>query len=188
MNSYNLVSVGSSQPTSASTSLSIDTYDTSQKIYITAVNVNGVQYNNVVIKLNNFSVISVGSSQPVIVSDSWTTPLTRDQYNAIAVGMTMNQVEQLLGCKYVPSNQAGQAGQIAENQGAQVLSGCKYVPPLTSPVGNLVANNFLGPQSWDGGREGSICIEIYFDATDSVVISDQDGIFKNYTLKPYLIE
>ncbi|MGZ5009436.1 MAG: hypothetical protein ACXV74_00575 [Methylobacter sp.] len=62
---------------------------------------NGVQYNNVVVNLGaSFSVISVGSSAPVVSGTCSSSNFSLAVYNAITVGMTLNQVNQAMGCNY----------------------------------------------------------------------------------------
>lgn len=109
LNAFNVISVGSNQPASTNPIVSIDTYDAQNILFITAVNVNGVQYNNVVIQLIDFSVISVVSNQPITVGDTCNNPFKIAQYNAINVGMTKSQVEQILGCKNQSTNTANNA-------------------------------------------------------------------------------
>lgn len=66
------------------------------------VYVYGTIYSNVVIRLDSFAVISVGSSAPATtlpVSGTCTSAnLSVGRYNAIAVGMTLDQVNQTFGC------------------------------------------------------------------------------------------
>ena len=88
----------------SASALAIDTFDESTNILtIDAVVVEGIQYNNVVVRLNAFDVISVGSSTPAddgTVAETCTDAnFTLAKYNAITEGMTLDQVNQIIGCK-----------------------------------------------------------------------------------------
>jgi len=86
--------------------LAIDTYDATTNVFtVDAVVLNGIQYNNVVLKLNAYDVISVGSSAPYgQVTDTCSSAnITVPIYNAIVAGMTLAQVNQTIGCKYSPA-------------------------------------------------------------------------------------
>lgn len=79
-----------------------DTFDaTTNQLTIPAVQIGDTIYTNVVIRLNNFDVLAVGGSTPANqVSDTCTpSNITLDRYNAIQTGMTLDQVNQALGCK-----------------------------------------------------------------------------------------
>lgn len=81
----------------------IDTFDAATGLLtIDAVVVNGVQFNNVVVKLKDIDVVSVGSSAPYgAVSDTCSgSNITTTNFNAITLGMTLDQVNQTIGCKY----------------------------------------------------------------------------------------
>jgi hypothetical protein len=81
---------------------------------IDSVLVNGVQYNNVVLTLRDFSVVSIGSSSSDIpIKDTCTSGSFNSAiYNSIKIGMTLSQVQQIIGCKptststYVPDDQS----------------------------------------------------------------------------------
>jgi hypothetical protein len=72
-------------------------------------------YNNLVIRLEKFTVVSVGTATPVTPTTPTTptTPattekcaaanFTRAKYDAIAVGMTFDQVTQTIGCAFDPT-------------------------------------------------------------------------------------
>lgn len=63
-------------------------------------------YSNVVVRLDSFAIISVGSEAPVSSSVADTcvaANITTAKYNAIALGMTIDQVNQTIGCKFNPS-------------------------------------------------------------------------------------
>lgn len=84
-----------------------DVYDPSTgTLTIPQVQIGQTYYNNVVVKLNNITVESVGSTAPVSgpVSQTCTSAnFTTATYNAIAVGMTLDQVNQAVGCAYSPN-------------------------------------------------------------------------------------
>lgn len=63
-------------------------------------------YSNVVIRLDEFTVLGVGSSTPIDTGVSETCDsdnFTNDKFNAIQVGMTTDQVNQVIGCKFSPN-------------------------------------------------------------------------------------
>lgn len=63
-------------------------------------------YSNVVVRLDSFAIISVGSETPVsssVAATCVTANFTTAKYNAIALGMTPDQVNQTIGCKFDPS-------------------------------------------------------------------------------------
>lgn len=84
-----------------------DTFDpATNQLNLDAVTVNGIQYNNVILNLNDFKVLAVGSSSTVNATVSSTcsqSNFTVPIYNAIATGMTLDQVNQTIGCSYKPS-------------------------------------------------------------------------------------
>lgn len=89
----------------SASALAIDTFDATTNILkIDAVVLNGIQYNGVVVKLNAYEVVSVASSIPYVPvanacsSANFTVPI----YNAITAGMSLDQVNQVIGCKYNP--------------------------------------------------------------------------------------
>jgi hypothetical protein len=125
----------------STSALAVDTYDeTTNILNIDAVVVDGIQYNNVVVRLNAFDVISVGSSIPIddgTVSETCSDAnFTIPRYNAITVGMTLDQVNQTLGCKY-------------------------------DPIFTIASSDFVH-HTWANG-DVSAGITVYFDATDSFV-------------------
>ena len=82
------------------------TYDSSTRyLTIPSVQVGETVYRNLVIRLDSFAIVSVESAAaattpaPVAVAATCTSAnLTVAKYNAIAVGMTLDQVNQTLGC------------------------------------------------------------------------------------------
>ena len=63
-------------------------------------------YSNVVVRLDSFAIISVGSETPVrssVADICVAANFTTAKYNAIALGMTPDQVNQTIGCKFNPS-------------------------------------------------------------------------------------
>lgn len=63
-------------------------------------------YYNVAVRLDQFTVLSVGSSAPIVTGVSGVCGrenFTVDKYNAIRIGMTLNQVTQIIGCEHDPS-------------------------------------------------------------------------------------
>jgi len=82
-------------------------YDSGTR-YLTLPNVTvgPATYTDVVIRLDTFAVISVGGSAGTGVACIPGT-LTASKFNAISVGMTLTQVNQLLGCQYTASGMGG---------------------------------------------------------------------------------
>lgn len=90
----------------AANALAIDTFDAGTSILkMDSVVLGGIKYNGVVVRLKSYDVVSVASSGPyVVVSDTCSSSnITVPIYNAIAQGMTLDQVNQTIGCKYDPS-------------------------------------------------------------------------------------
>ncbi len=91
----------------SASALAVDTYDeTTNILNIDAVVVDGIQYNNVVLRLYGFDVISVGSSVPIddgtVAETCSDANFTIARYDAITEGMTLDQVNQIIGCKSDP--------------------------------------------------------------------------------------
>ena len=111
---------------------------------IDSVLVNGVQYNNVVLTLRDFSVVSIGSSSSDIpIKDTCTSgSFTSAIYNSIKIGMTLSQVQQIIGCKFtstdLPYHQAYIQHQWVENR-----SDYKYVylSVTFDPTDSIVQEN-----------------------------------------------
>ncbi len=134
--------------------LATDTFDATTSILnIDAVILNGVKYNNVVIQLTGFNLISIGSYAPVTVSATCSTAFSIAQYNAITVGMTMGQVEQVLGCQYTPSG--------------------------TYTVGNNAVANTWEYSNFSVTPAVFEQITVYFDVTDSVATAYGGQILKS---------
>jgi len=76
-------------------------YDGSTR-YLTlpSVTTGGTTYSNVVIRLDSFSIISVGGSGGSVAATCSPGMLTLAKFNAVAAGMTLAQVNQLMGCQY----------------------------------------------------------------------------------------
>jgi hypothetical protein len=103
------------------TAQAISTFNSQTNVLnIDSVVSDGIQYNNVTLLLPNYVVLGVGSSAPyvppvTIPPDTGTpsTPidtglctinsLTRAHYNLITINMTLDQINQIFGCKYDPT-------------------------------------------------------------------------------------
>ena len=86
------------------TAQAIDTYDYNSSILtLDSVVVNGTQYNNVTVLLVDPVVLSIGSQQTYIPATCSNNNLTTTNFNAIQVGMTLNQVNTIIGCQNDPS-------------------------------------------------------------------------------------
>jgi hypothetical protein len=80
--------------------LDLATYDgRTGNLTLPFVQLGGTLYTNVVVRLDSFAVLSVGSGVSPTCVD---TDLTGVKYDAIAIGMTVDRVNQLLGCAYSP--------------------------------------------------------------------------------------
>jgi hypothetical protein len=87
--------------------LAVDNYDPVTKILtIDAVTLGNTKYLNVTIRLDQFQVLGVGSAIPIDgVADSCTPEMfTIDKFNTIQPGMTLDQVNQVIGCKFDPGS------------------------------------------------------------------------------------
>ncbi|MBV8466447.1 MAG: hypothetical protein JO218_10945 [Burkholderiales bacterium] len=81
-----------------------DTFNSStNQLQIPSVQVGNTIFNNVVVQFNTggFSVLSVGSAQPAnsVAANCLALRFTPAIFNAIAVGMTLDQVDQTIGCQ-----------------------------------------------------------------------------------------
>ena len=86
------------------TAQAIDTYDNNSSILtLDSVVVNGTQYNNVTVLVVDPVVLSIGSQQTYIPATCSNNNLTTTNFNAIQVGMTLNQVNTIIGCQNDPS-------------------------------------------------------------------------------------
>lgn len=86
----------------AQTAIARDTYDpATRQLTIPEVAIGSTVYSQVVIRLDNFAVVSVG---PVVTppigngTECTSANFTRAKYDAIALNMTQNEVNQLIGC------------------------------------------------------------------------------------------
>lgn len=79
------------------------TYNESTR-YLTlpSVTVGATVLNNVVVRLDSFAVVSIGGSggDNTVAATCGSGNLTLSKFNAIAVGMSLAQVNQLFGCQY----------------------------------------------------------------------------------------
>jgi hypothetical protein len=97
----------------ASTSvLATDTFDTnSNQLTVPAIQIGDTVYNNVVIQLKDFAVLSAGTSTVVAPSQLPACTMTNfnaQAYDTISLGMTVDQVSQVVGCQVLQSVEAGQ--------------------------------------------------------------------------------
>jgi hypothetical protein len=108
---FNIISVGSTGSLAAlcpSTS-AVDTLDASTNILnLNQVQYSNNQYNDVVLKLTGFQVQSIGASTPLTPPTGPVNETCADEnftpakFNAISLGMTIDQVNQTIGCKFEP--------------------------------------------------------------------------------------
>ena len=100
--SLKILLIGSLLPNFA---LAVDNYDPATKILtIDAVTLGNTKYLNVTVRLDQFQVLGVGSAIPIDgVADSCTPEMfTIDKFNTIQPGMTLDQVNQVIGCRFDP--------------------------------------------------------------------------------------
>jgi len=60
-------------------------------------------YSNVVIRIDQFTVLGVGSSAPInggVSETCGSENFTIDKFNAIQIGMSLDQVNQVIGCEF----------------------------------------------------------------------------------------
>jgi hypothetical protein len=123
----------------------IDTFEaTTSLLKIDAVVINGVQYNNVVLKLKDVDLVSVGSSAPYgAVSDTCSASnITTANFNAITVGMTLDQVNQTIGCKYDPGASVNSQSYIVRYWRETALGSLACIIVWFDPAGNIVTSYF----------------------------------------------
>lgn len=82
--------------------------DANGQLTLPSVQVGNTVYSNVLIRLNSFDILGVGGAAPApttgTVSAACTMAnLTLANYNAIAAGMTLEQVKRTIGCEYTPA-------------------------------------------------------------------------------------
>lgn len=107
-----------------------DSFNTSTSILsIPAVTIDQTLYSNVQLRLNSFTVVNAGSSTP-IPRPCTAANFTAAKVNAIDIGMTRDQVGQIIGCDSNESfsSQLNWANQIYS------WSYRSYVPQYTSSV------------------------------------------------------
>lgn len=124
-----------------------------------SVVVGGTVYSNVAVKINSFEIQSVGSSAPYtpVSATCSASNFTAAKYDAITLGMTLEQVFQVIGCKNTPS--------------------------LTTVFGTNIVG--LGWAWTDPVSFQMRAINVWFDATGSIVTklpdTDSNPYFKSRT-------
>lgn len=111
-----------------------------------SVIVNGLEYPNVVVRIDQFSVLGVGSSAPdeSKISETCTeTNITKDKFDKIQIGMSINQVTQIIGCQ-VSYSDFGSFSWRSDGQGTQLYSHIYVVADLKE------GNYFINGYSSDG--------------------------------------
>lgn len=78
----------------------------SQQLTLPSVQVGGTTYSNVVIRLDSFAVLAVGgtSSGGTVAATCTSSNFTVAKYNAIQAGMTLQQVNEVIGCEPNPTS------------------------------------------------------------------------------------
>lgn len=107
-----------------------DTFNTSTSVLsIPALTIDQTLYSNVQLRLNSFTVVNAGTNTPV-PKPCTASNFTAAKVNAIDIGMTRDQVSQIIGCDSNESfsSQLNWANQIYS------WSYRSYVPQYTSSV------------------------------------------------------
>ncbi len=87
------------------TATAIDTFDSNSNVLtLDSVVVGGTLFHNVTVLLDSYYVLSVGSSEQYIPDACGPDSLTTTHYNMIQVGMTLDQIDSIVGCKYDAGN------------------------------------------------------------------------------------
>ena len=84
-----------------------DTFDpATNTLTLDSVIVGDQKYFNVVVRIDQFTVLGVGSSVPIggVNETCGAENFTIDKFNAIQVGMSIDQVNQVIGCKFDPGS------------------------------------------------------------------------------------
>ena len=131
-------------------------YDVQQNILtIASVELEGVRYNFPKVRIISVEVIDAGivSQAPaeLHVCVPGTDPITEQKLNAIQIGMTLDEVNQIMGCQYNPP-----ANSIHDN-----CRGC--------------ADYSFEPFTWGFGM--SNVISVYIDNVTHRVVNKSSGIF-----------
>ncbi|MEQ1635486.1 MAG: hypothetical protein ABL903_02270 [Methylococcales bacterium] len=128
--------------------LAANTFDAkTNMLNLEAVVVNGVQYNDVAVRLNAYEVVSVGSNNNAgTVADTCSSAnFTVPKFNAITIGMTLDQVNQTIGCKYDSSRTAASGDFVAYSWSisrTEVTSMQVFFDSATNVVTNIMGNSF----------------------------------------------
>ncbi len=84
-----------------------DTFDpATNTLTMDSVIVGDQKYFNVVVRIDQFTVLGVGSSVPIggVNEICGTENFTIDKFNAIQSGMSIDQINQTIGCKFDPGS------------------------------------------------------------------------------------
>lgn len=85
-----------------------NTFDSNTNVLtLDSVTVGNQIFTNVIVRLDQYNVISVGSSQPMQSSENTicgSDNFTPESYNAIQIGMSLDQVNQIIGCNFDPNS------------------------------------------------------------------------------------
>ena len=85
------------------TAQAASTFDPNTNILtIDSIVTNGVQYNNVIVLMNSYNVLSIGSSAPIAPATCNANSLTTYTFNRVGLGMSLDAINNIVGCKYDP--------------------------------------------------------------------------------------
>lgn len=127
--------------------LSLTTYaNDSRMLAIPTIKVGNMWYNNLVIQLDTIQVISYGSKSSASLPEDC-APITRSGFGAIQVGMTLDQVDAVLGCQHFPLYLRDLNNYIAVPEWITVqwgASGYAEIAVIFDRDGKFVVNPFHG--------------------------------------------
>lgn len=101
--------------------------ESNRQLTMPSVQVGNVVFSNVVVRLDNFTVLASGPGTPIALGACTQANFTTARYNAIAVGMTPDQVNATMGCVFSPALTQRGPGYVALAWGATSAQGLVVV-------------------------------------------------------------
>lgn len=77
--------------------------ESNRQLTLPSVQVGNVLFSNVVVRLDAFTVLASGPGTPISLGACTEANFTTARYNAIAIGMTPDQVNDTMGCVFTPA-------------------------------------------------------------------------------------
>ena len=107
------------------------------------------KYSNVVLRIDQFTVLSVGSSVPVNSDTCGLERFTAANFDAIQVGMSLDQVTQIMGC--LPGKKLSAPGGIVSYSWSN-LDVTQMLIIVSFDESSMKVTGFLGPsfKFWQG--------------------------------------